>query len=63
MTFIFGALRHPLPDRFLLRLGESLVRIFRRHDFGLIAGENAPDDFALLWLARDDGNFPVHKRL
>ena len=63
MGFVFGALRDPAPDQFLLGFAECLVGGGGRHEVIGILGEEPFDDCALVGLAGDDGKLPGLGRL
>ena len=56
--FIDRAFRHPAAEGFLLLRGEGFVLLGRGHQFVLIGGKNALQDFAFIGLAGDDGQGP-----
>ena len=63
VAFIDGALRNPAADGIVLRRGEDLFRVLRRHAARGVGGEDALDDGALIRIARDDGYGPGSRRL
>ena len=57
VPLILRALGDPTPDQFLLRGGEGLVRLRRRHLFIRIGAEQPAHDFAILGFAGDQRHF------
>ena len=52
---VFRAPGNPLLQQFLLRRRELLVGLERRHHIVQVRVVDAADEFAFVWLARDDG--------